>query len=95
MPLGGVHRAPYIMLSSCYRQQQQIRKTREGVTLRQKHCRCTSVGVKHAHQVIPAGDGQGEWGVATPQHVGVCFVGQEEPDYVPGTLRGEKGRTAG
>lgn len=53
-----------------------------------------SLGAAHAHQVVPAGDGQREWGVATPQHVGVCFVGEEELDYVPGTLGGKRGRRA-
>ena len=33
--------------------------------------------------------------MAAPQHVGVRSVGEEEPDYVPGTLGEEKGRTAG
>lgn len=49
----------------------------------------------HAHQVVPTSDGQGEWGVATPQHGGVCLVRQKKPDYVPGTLRGERQGMAG
>lgn len=49
-----------------------------------------------AHQVVAAGDGQGERGVAAPQQVGVGSVGQQEPDDVPGALGGERGRrTAG
>lgn len=50
-------------------------------------------GVGLAHQVIAAGDGQGERGVAAPQRAGVGSVGQQEPDDVPGALgRREAGR---
>lgn len=50
-------------------------------------------GVGLAHQVIAAGDGQGERGVAAPQRAGVGSVGQQEPDDIPGTLgRREAGR---
>jgi hypothetical protein len=35
-----------------------------------------STGTEHAHQVIPTGDGQGERGVTTPQHVGISSVGE-------------------
>lgn len=46
---------------------------------------------ERAHQVIPAGDGQGERGVAAPQQAAIGFVGEEEVDDIPGVLRG-KGR---
>lgn len=49
-------------------------------------------GCTWAHQVIPTGNGQGEWGVATPQRVWIRSMGQKEPHDVPGTLQ-EEGRS--
>lgn len=48
------------------------------------------MGAGEAHQVIPTGNGQGERGVAAPQHVWIRSVREKEPDYVSGTLWEEK-----
>lgn len=53
-------------------------------------CRSQARGCREAHQVIPTGNGQGERGVAAPQHVWIRSVREKEPDYVSGTLWEEK-----
>lgn len=83
----GTFHAHYEVLSSGHHQPRQIPVTAWGGS-----GRCTSRGAEVTYQVVAAGDGQGEWGVATPQGVGIRSVRQEQPDYVPGTLGGEKGR---
>ena len=85
--VGGTFHAHYEVLSSGHHQPRQIPVTAWGGS-----GRCTSRGAEVTYQVVAAGDGQGEWGVATPQGVGIRSVRQEQPDYVPGTLGGEKGR---
>lgn len=85
--VGGTFHAHCKVLSSGHHQPRQIPVTAWGGS-----GRCTSRGAEVTYQVVAAGDGQGEWGVATPQGVGIRSVRQEQPDYVPGTLGGEKGR---
>lgn len=39
------------------------------------------------HKVIATGDGQGERGMAAPQMVGACFVGEKNRDDISGILQ--------